>query len=127
MIVGERVDVEKDDFDGDEFSMCMESSFLCSKCQIASPISIRPYAADGFVSLNEGYEKLGLTPSIIAQHGMAKCDANGMYSVIGLHPITKILCCTTCGHSHIIVAGCGEFQPSRFRCRISGVWRISSA
>jgi len=122
-----KVGIEKDTFINNELKPFVSSSFLCSKCSENIKIEIKPYQT-GFPFFNIYRNKLlpekKIIESNLASQSSSWASHFGEYLVYDLPTLYYSETCPKCNETFIIVFGLGESQPSKWICKISGIWRI---
>jgi hypothetical protein len=122
-----KVDIKKDTFINHELKPFVSSSFQCSGCSENIKIEIKPYQT-GFPFFNI-YRNQFLTEEKIIESKLASQSSSsashlGEYLVYDLPTLYYNEVCPNCNETFIVVFGLGESQPSKWVCKISGIWQI---
>lgn len=124
-----KVDITKDTFINEELKPFVSSSFQCCKCSENIKIEIKPYQT-GYPFFNI-YRNNFLTEGKIIESNLATKSSNwashfGEYLVYDLPTLYFNETCPNCNENFIVVFGLGESQPSKWVCKISGIWQIET-
>ncbi|SHJ48168.1 hypothetical protein [Aquimarina spongiae] len=117
----------KDKFINKELEPSAKTFYVCRNCKTENEIEIEPYKT-GFPFF-EIYRNKLIDESIILDSGMAsksirQSEYLGEYLVLNLPTLYFKTSCKNCNSDHMVVFGCGESQPGKQICKISGVWNI---
>jgi hypothetical protein len=123
--VQERIEPLKSHFINAELFPNAKTKYKCSRCFHENEISITPYQTGyplsellnkSLLGLDEMIHQNMVTPSARSSSHL------GAYLVNNLPTLYFITTCANCNRDYLVIFGCGEAQPSKWMCVISGVW-----
>lgn len=120
-----KVNLNKNIFINDELKPFISQSFSCIKCDSEVKMKIIPYQSGyPFFELyrNEYLSKSQIINDKLAQPASKINCHYGEYLVFDLPTLYNHITCTNCYSNYIMIFGLGESQPSKWVCKISGIW-----
>ncbi len=125
-----RVLLPKSEYEGTEMFPKIEFNFYCNHCHNLIYVEIEPFKT-GIALTNLYAQNSFIEKSELLRNGVAKL-AKSWQSHLGDLVLFNIpalylgLRCMTCKKKYLLVFGCGEVQPGRMLCQISGIWEINT-
>ncbi|MEM8535373.1 MAG: hypothetical protein AAGF95_31350 [Chloroflexota bacterium] len=124
----ERIPLPKYEYTEAEMFPDIRFSFSCKGCGTPVDVVLKPFQAGQ--PLDYLLEKGFVSEEMVINHNVAKPAMRsqkhlGTFVLFNMSAVSFILACDACPAKYWFVSGCGEVQPGRVLCHLSGIWYIA--